>query len=499
MKLEQILKGIDLADFGGINAGGKDFGELEINKIEIDSNKVRQGDVFVCLKGEKADGHDFARTAQDKGARAVVVERKIDGLEIPQIVVGETRSALSKMAVNYFGNPRQNFRLIGITGTNGKTTTTYMIKSILESAGQKVGLIGTLGYFIGENHFESNLTTPDPLELQRIFREMADSKVDTVVMEVSAHAIALNKLAGVRFDVGVLTNVTQDHLDFFGTFENYRDTKSKFLKPKYCTITIVNADDSLGQDIVIAMQNIQKSNFCVVSYGINSPADNFATAIKYDLNGTHYFLNIDDNLICINTRLIGEFNIYNALASASACYSVGVSLEAIKEGLNSMDFVPGRINIIRLNNGAGVVIDYAHTPDGLENILSTMRKITKGRLISVFGCGGNRDTSKRAIMGEISENVADFTVLTSDNPRLEKPESIILDIEKGMSKSSHISIPDRKQAIFYALERLNSGDVAVIAGKGAEDYLDIMGKKVHYSDFETVQEFRERSNESKRC
>ena len=474
---------------------------LDITGLNINSHNVSAGDCYICIKGTKLDGHDFAADAVKSGAKLVVCEHPLP-LDVPQIVVDDTRESLGLIAANFYHHPRDNFKLIGITGTNGKTTTTYMVKNILECAGQKVGVIGTIGVMIGNKQLPATLTTPDPIELHRIFRQMADNGVDTVVMEVSAHAIALKKMSGIICDVGVLTNVTQDHLDFFGTFEHYAATKSRFIKPDYCKLGIVNADDETGLNIVVAMQNCAPKNFHLLSYGLNNPADNFATNIKYELHGTHYFLNILDDIACINTRLIGEFNIYNALAAASACRAVGADMQSVKLGLNSMEFVPGRINVIRLPNGASVVIDYAHTPDGLENILLSVRKITKGKMYSVFGCGGNRDKSKRAIMGEISGRLADFTVLTSDNPRLEPPEAIIDDIRVGISQVSpdFVCIPDRVDAIHYVLSRLTPNDVAVLAGKGAEDYLDIGGRKIHYSDFETVEnESRKIWHEVQKC
>lgn len=490
MQVKELFKDILDIDF-----------DLEISGLTIDSRAVRKNDAYICINGTKIDGHNFAKSAVENGASLVIAERDL-GLDVPQIIVDNTRKVLGRIANNFYGNPRKNFKLIGITGTNGKTTTTYMIKNILEMAGKKVGVIGTIGVMIGNEKFDNKLTTPDPIELHQIFRQMADNNVDVVVMEVSAHAIALDKMSGVVCDVGVLTNVTQDHLDFFGTFEKYSATKSSFIKPNYCKIGIVNADDPLGMDIVIAMQNCKNTNFRVLSYGINSPADNFATNIKYDMNGTHYFINILDDLACINTQLIGEFNVYNALAAASACRALGIDMEAIKSGLNTMEFVSGRINVIKLPNGASVVIDYAHTPDGLKNILESVRKITGGKLYSVFGCGGNRDVSKRSIMGEISGELADFTVLTSDNPRLEKPEDIIEDIKKGIisKTSAFVCIPDRVSAINYTIRQLSKGDVAVLAGKGAENYLDIGGNKIHYSDFETVeQESKKIFNEAIKC
>ena len=486
--------------FNGIKTNSSLESNLDITGLSIDSRRVSAGNAYICLKGTVVDGHDYCMEAVENGASLVVVERPLE-VDIPQVVVADTREVIGRLASNFYHHPRNRFKLIGITGTNGKTTTTYMVKNILECAGYKVGLIGTLGAMIGEERVNSHLTTPDPIELHQIFSKMANAGVDAVVMEVSAHAIALKKMSGVVCDVGVLTNVTQDHLDFFGSFENYASTKSRFIKPDFCKLGIVNADDKIGENIVVACENCKHSNFRVRSFGLKNPADNFATSIKYDMNGTHYFLNLNDDLVCINTRLIGEFNVYNALAAATACHELGVDVEAIKLGLNSMDFVPGRINVIRLKNGASVVIDYAHTPDGLENILLSVRKITSGKLYSVFGCGGNRDRGKRPIMGEISARLADYTVLTSDNPRLEKPESIILDIEKGINKPhEYISIPDRALAIAYVIKSLHPGDVAVIAGKGAENYLDIGGKKIPYSDYEAVREAENKLlNEEPQC
>lgn len=475
--------------------------DLEISGLAIDSRKIKDGYAFICISGTQRDGHGFAQQAVQNGAKLLVTERKLP-LDIPQVIVENTREVVGLLASNFYKNPRKSFKLIGVTGTNGKTTTTYMIKNILEASGKKVGVIGTIGTMIGDEHFENNLTTPDPIELHQIFAQMAKNDVDVVVMEVSAHAIALHKMQGVICDVGVLTNVTQDHLDFFGTFEKYAQTKTSFISPTFCKVGIVNADDSVGMDLLITMQDESFNNFKLLSYGINSPADNFATNIKYEMNGTHYFINILDNLACINTRLIGEFNVSNALAAASACNVLGIDVETIKLGLNTMDFVSGRINVIKLQNGASVVIDYAHTPDGLKNILTSVRNVCNGKLFCVFGCGGNRDAKKRPIMGEISGELADFTVITSDNPRYEKPKAIIDEIKKGIeSKTSNfVCIVDRVMAINYVLNELNAGDVAVIAGKGAENYLDISGKKVPYSDFETVeQESKKIFNEAQKC
>ena len=476
MKLKNILENVNFSNDENL--------DIDIIDLTMDSNEVRKGSLFFCVKGLNADGHDFAKTAVENGASALVVEHKLD-VDIPQIVVENTRKTVGVCAENFYNHPRSQIKLVGITGTNGKTTTTYMIKNILEMSGHRVGVIGTIGVMIGQEKYPATLTTPDPIELHKIFRKMVDKGVDTVVMEVSAHAIALDKMSGVVCDVGVLTNVTQDHLDFFKTFENYAKTKASFISSKYCKTGVVNVDDKVGLDIVLSKNN----DIDIKSYGLKEPADCFATNIKYSLNGTTYFLNDEDNLQAINTRLIGEFNVYNALAAATACDILGVPQSAIKMGLSTMDFVPGRFNVMKLSNGTYAVIDYAHTPDGLDNILSSVKQVCSGKVYSVFGCGGNRDTSKRAIMGKISGELADFTVITSDNPRFEDPDLIVKDVEKGIKEitNDYICITNRKKAINYVLGKLQRNDVAVIAGKGAEDYLDIKGKKIPYSDKETVE------------
>ena len=469
MKLSELLKGIET----------KISFDCEVNNVVVDSRLVQKGDLFVCLSGENFDGHNYIEEAKKRGASAIVGERG----EV--IKVKNSRKALAKIAANYFSNPRKHFRLIGITGTNGKTTTSFIVKNILECAGKKVGLIGTLGSFIGERHIESNLTTPDPMELQKLFSIMAKEEVDFVVMEVSAHALALHKLWNITFDVGILTNVTQDHLDFFKTMENYKKTKLSFIE-EYVKIGIVSSDDLVGQEVILRAQN-EKNFTKIYSFGLANPADNFATKIHYSNLGTSYFLNIGDNLFCVNTMLCGEFNVMNALAASCACFYLGIDINAIKDGLNTMKPVLGRFNTINLSNGASVVIDYAHTPDGLKKILENVRLICKGRVFCLFGCGGNRDKTKRPIMGGIASNLADCVVLTSDNPRFENPEEIIQDIRLGIKKDNYVCITDRILAIKYSMEQLEKNDVLVLAGKGAEDYIEQNGKKTSYNEYETVE------------
>ncbi len=364
----------------------EDFG---ITGIEIDSKKVRAGNVFVCIKGEKFDGHDFVQEAIANGAVAVISEKRLD-THTPCVVVKDSRLALAKLTNVYWGRPNKNFLLVGITGTNGKTTTTFIIKNILECFGKKVGVIGTLGAFVGDKKIESNssLTTPDVVELNRLWAVMARENVDVVVMEVSAHAIAQQRIAGITFDIGVLTNVTQDHLDFFADMDMYKRTKQKFITTM-CKKAVLNSDDEACEEIV----EMEKNNILplITSYGIDNVADNFATSIHLHSRGASYFLNIDDNLICINMMLSGKFNVSNALCAASVCFELGVDIAAIQNGINTMEPVPGRFNVIRLPNMASVVIDYAHTPDGVSNILKGVKSTFTGKVLCVFGGGGDRD------------------------------------------------------------------------------------------------------------
>ena len=484
MKLTQI--------FNKINILSQITTDLEISSLAMSLEQVKNDSLFFCINGTKEDGHNLAQTAIKLGAKALVVERLLE-LKVPQILVQNTRKVIGPCANNFYHNPLQNITLIGITGTNGKTTSTYMIQNILLTAGRRVGVIGTLGIVIDKKSYPATLTTPDPLELFQIFRQMADENIDTIIMEVSAHAIALNKIEGILFDIGVLTNVTQDHLDFFKTFQNYSQTKQEFISPKFCKIGVVNVDDPVGLDLFL---NNPNPEFRIKTFGLKNPADCFATKINYSLNGTTYFLNDEDNLNAINTRLIGEFNVYNAMGASSVCSLLDIDDDIIKNGLSTTKFVDGRFNVLTLKNGAYAIIDYAHTPDGLENVLSSVRQICNKKIYSLFGCGGNRDKTKRPIMGEISGKLADFTIITSDNPRFENPESILEDIETGIKKvtTNYTCITNREKAINYVLRMLKKGDCVVIAGKGAENYLDIQGKKIPYSDKETIYNEYEKIN-----
>lgn len=460
--------------------------DIEITNLCCDTSKAKQGSMFFCLVGKSDDGHNYAQKVFELGAKILVVERILD-VNIPQILVENARKAMAFFASNFYDNPQNGLKLIGVTGTNGKTTCTYIIKNILKNAGQKVGVIGTIGVEIDDEKYPATLTTPDPIELYETFRKMVDSGVTTVAMEVSAHAIYLDKISFLNFDVGILTNVTQDHLDFFGTFDSYINTKMQFFKQNFCRCCIINSDDAAGQELIFENEN-DNLGLKIYSYGINNPSDAFCFDEKYQIDKTEFMLNINDELCKINTKLIGKFNVYNALASALCCYCLGAGMDAIKVGLLKMDYVKGRINVLKTTSGKNFVIDYAHTPDGLLNVLKAVRQVLVGKMICVFGCGGNRDALKRPIMGKIAAEYSDFTILTNDNPRFEKPMDIISEIEKGVKPvtSNYLCVENREKAIEVAFSMLKKGDVAVICGKGAENYMDIMGEKLPYSDFEVV-------------
>jgi UDP-N-acetylmuramoyl-L-alanyl-D-glutamate--2,6-diaminopimelate ligase len=463
----------------------KIIGDIENLKTETliyDSKKVVHGSLFFCLKGENSDGHDYVADAVANGAIAIVCEKRLE-TKIPQIIVENSRKAFSICCGNLYGNPAKKLKMIAITGTNGKTTTSFLIRSILECEDKKVGLIGTQGAYIGKQYFETNLTTPDPQVLHKLLKTMLDNKIEYVVMEASAHSLALDKLEGINFEVGVFTNFTQDHLDYFKTMDSYKKAKLKLFNNIKCGV--INFDDAVGLEIAKDLK------VPLVSYALNTPSDIFAINILKKSLSSEFVINLCDNIFEVKSKLLGEFNIYNSLAAAGAASMLGVTIKNIKRGLEKLEKVPGRFNSLKLINGATVIIDFAHTPDGIEKILTAIKQLPFNRIITVFGCGGNRDKGKRPKMGEIAERLSDFVVVTSDNPRFENPDLILEDIEGGMASNKHICIVDRKEAIQYAINLSRKHDVIAICGKGAEEYQDINGVKSPYNDFDVVIEKNE--------
>lgn len=465
------------------------YAEIEIGGLSFDSRLVKKGDLFFCLDGRNADGHDFAAQAVASGAVALVVNRLLS-LSIPQIVASDTRSAMAIAASNFYGNPSNSIKMVGITGTNGKTTTSYILKSILEEHGEKVGLIGTTAIIFGNQKFDASLTTPDPIELNRILKAMADDNVTIAVMEVSAHALALNKLDGVVFDVAGFTNLSRDHLDFFIDMQAYSDAKLKLFTLLKARLAVVNIDDKLGQTIV------RRGGLPIITYGCENPADAFAIDLTMSVDGLEYVLNINDDIGEVKFNLPGRFNMYNTLCAASLASALGASMNSIVDGIGNLKKVDGRFNIINTSKFS-VIIDFAHTDDGLKNILSAIREFADNRIMTVFGCGGNRDKTKRPIMGEVACKNSDWCYVTSDNPRSEVPEDIISDIVFGIKacgKRNYCAYPDRKEAIKAAFSQATIGDVVLIAGKGAEKYQEIMGVKQPYNDEQYVLELIKENN-----
>ncbi len=474
MQLSKLIKSVSVKEIVGNT-------NIEIHEIKIDSNSVTKGDLFICIEGADFDGHNFATTAQNYGAYAVVVNRRLE-LSIPQIIVEDTRQAMSFIAREFYGLPDKKLKLIGVVGTNGKTTTTHIIRTVLENVGVKCGVMGTLGIYYGDKFIEPRLTTPDPLELYKLFSDMVSEGVKAVVMEVSAHAIHFGKVKGLSFEVGVFTNFTRDHLDFFKDMESYKRTKLSFFKDNTCKYVVCNSDDDLGLEIACIRSD-------AISYGVYNPADVFGIDLKLNRFGSSFVLNLFDCIYKVNLNLIGEFNVSNALAAATATALFGVKTDKIIEGLRNVKSVSGRLECV-FDGDYAVFIDYAHTPDGLAKALFALKKVAENKLICVFGCGGNRDKGKRGEMGKISAKCADFTVVTSDNPRFEEPMEIMMEIEKGvLSKSkNYILIQDRVEAIRYAMDMAKAGDIILIAGKGSEKYQETLGIKRMYNDKDTVIE-----------
>ena len=457
------------------------FGEAEVTGLTCDSRKVAPGDLYFCLPGLRVDGHSFAPQAAEKGAAALVVERRLP-VELPQVLVDDARAAMSYMAQCFHGYPARGMKGVGITGTKGKTTTSFLVREIARHAGYKVGLMGTVCTYIGDKEEPASLTTPDPIDVQALLARMRDAGCDFYVMEVSAHALDLRKLVGMQFDQGVFTNFSQDHLDYFGTMETYRKAKEKFFTPFYLKHAVVNADDEAAPHMQGKVET--------TTYGVSKPADAYAKDIEILESGVSFVLNWKDVHLPLHLHISGIFNVYNSMAAAVACLEMGMAPEKVKEGLEAVTVVPGRIEPLPTHTPYRVILDYAHSPASLESILKTIREFTRGRLICLFGCGGGRDREKRPIMGEISGRLADFSILTSDNPRLEQPMDILRAIEEGIKPTGapYVVIENRREAIRYAMQMGQPGDVIVLAGKGHETYQDIGGQKLPFDEKVVVRE-----------
>lgn len=457
------------------------FGEMcskellgkDITGIAYDSRKVSEGNVFICIKGYETDGHRFAASAVENGAAAIIAEDEID-VSVPVMYVKNSRRTMAELACRFYGNPASKFSLVGITGTNGKTTSTYLVKSILETAGKRVGIIGTNQNIIGDKVLltkSTTPTTPNALELQQLFTEMVNNGAQYVVMEVSSHALELDRVYGCKFDVGVFTNLTQDHLDFHKTMENYFNAKAKLFD--ISEKGVVNYDDESGK-------RIYEKGACadIMRVGLGEECDLRAENISFSSRGADFDMVYGGKAYKTHIQIPGEFSVYNAICAAGAALQLGIDIETVIKGLANAVGVLGRVEVVPTDTDYTVIIDYAHTPDGLENIINCVKGFAEGRTITVFGCGGDRDSAKRAVMGEIAGRLSDYSIITSDNPRTEDPEKIVRMIEEGMKKTDgeYILITDRREAIGYALDMAKKGDVIILAGKGQETY-QIIGKE----------------------
>lgn len=462
------------------------YQDTEILGVAYDSRKVSPGSLFVAIRGYETDGHKYIGAAIEAGAAAILAEEEVES-SVPVLVVENSRKALAKVSATWFGYPHRSMRFIGVTGTNGKTTTTYLIKQILELTGRKCGLIGTNQNMIGERILPTERTTPESYELHALFRQMADEGAEDVIMEVSSHSLALSRVYGIPFEVGVFTNLTQDHLDFHGTMEAYREEKAKLFR--MCRYGILNGDDP-------ASEAIQKGATAeIVTYGFKNSCDLSAKEIHMCACGVAFCAEYKGMAEEIKLGIPGEFSVYNALCAIGAALMLGVRMEDIKNGLALSHTVQGRAEVVPLGLPFTVMIDYAHTPDGLENIIKTVKGFAKGRVITLFGCGGDRDKTKRPKMGKIAGELSDFSIVTSDNPRTEDPDAIIRDILAGMTEfqGKYAVVTDRKEAIRYALEIGKPDDVVILAGKGHETY-QIVGKEKH--DFDERVILRELASEA---
>ena len=475
MKLKDLLQGIEVTE------ATADM-ELEIGAVAYDSRKVTPGSLFVAISGFASDGNRFIPMAMEKGA-AVVVTAKKPETEVPYVLVHSDRLALALIGTNFYGHPAESLTMIGITGTNGKTSSTVLLKQVLEKTiGAKVGLIGTMENMVGDEIIPTERTTPESFELQGLFARMRDAGCTHVVMEVSSHAITLDRVGGVHFDVAAFTNLTEDHLDFHKTMEEYCAAKAELFAR--CDKAVINTDD------FYSFHMVEKSPHDTLTISLTGNGDLNGVYPEYHAEGVSFEVvaGLDDR-ITVNLPIPGKFTVYNALTVLGVAKQLGISLAAAADALATVHGVRGRIEVVPTpGKPYTVLIDYAHTPDALENVLCAVREFCKGRIISVFGCGGDRDPIKRPIMGEIGVKLADFAVITSDNPRSEDPVAIIDDILKGVDPSmgAYVVEPNRRAAIRYAMDIAEKDDIIVLAGKGHETYQEINGKKIHLDEREEV-------------
>ena len=480
MKLKEIVKNLNILDANADMA-------MEIKGISYDSRKTQPGDLFVAIRGFESDGHRYIPKALEKGAAAVLCEvAPEDGT--PYVRIADCRLGLALSSREFFGNPAAEMTMIGITGTSGKTTSSYLLKHLLESKlDAKVGLIGTNGNMIGDEFLHTEHTTPESYELHRLFRSMADAGCTHVVMEVSSHSLTLERVAGIAYDVGLYTNLSQDHLDFHGTMEEYAAAKKKLFSQ--CRVGCVNLDDKWAAFMM------EGAKCPVHTFSIDrNDADLTAKDVRLSASGVRFAAVNDSCLALTRLSIPGRFSVHNALGVMSVGLALGISLSDCADAMSTAKGVKGRLEIVPTDRDFSVIIDYSHKPDALENVLKTLRPVTKGRLMALFGCGGDRDKAKRPIMGAIAADNADLVIVTSDNPRTEDPEEIIREILEGMKgkRTQTKVICDRVEAIHWAIDNAGAGDVILLAGKGHEDYQVVGHEKHHMDEREIVAEYLEK-------
>ncbi len=470
MKLSELLKNVKTDSV---------YTDCEISDITDKSDLIAKDCVFVCIKGNHFDGHSAAKLAEENGAAAVIAEHDT-GVK-NQIIVENSRDAYSRLCAAFYGNPAEKLKLIGVTGTNGKTTTTFLIKNIFDKLSIKAGLIGTVKNITGDKEYVSSLTTPDSKELQRLYAEMVAGGCEYCIMEVSSQALAQGRVDGCHFDIALFTNLTQDHLDYHGTFENYAKAKRKLFE--ICDTAVINADDEYSHMMVDSLP-------CkVYTFGVKTDNTDFsAKNVKCFRDSVQYELLTPDNIGRINIKIPGRFTVYNSMGAAVCAVLAGADFDSVISAVSQSKGVPGRVEVVDTDTDYTVLIDYAHSPDGLENVISSLRETTDGRIITVFGCGGDRDKTKRPKMGRIVGDLSDVAVVTSDNPRSEDPELIVKDILEGMKvcKSQIKTLVHRTDAIKYAMSIAKHGDVVLLAGKGHETYQILNTGKIHYDEREVV-------------
>ncbi|WP_106497711.1 UDP-N-acetylmuramoyl-L-alanyl-D-glutamate--2,6-diaminopimelate ligase [Lentibacillus sp. Marseille-P4043] len=482
MKITDILSVLPFYDVTNLMEG------MEINTIEMDSRKVKSGDLFVCIKGYTVDGHDYVQQAVNNGAVAILAEKRLE-VDVPVIIVGDTSRAAAMLATKFYNYPTRKFPLIGVTGTNGKTTVTYLLETIFKQFKKKTGVIGTIQMKIGDDSYPVKNTTPDALFLQKVFDQMVKDNVETGIMEVSSHALDQGRVFGCEFDIAIFTNLSQDHLDYHKDMDDYLRAKSLLFaqlgntyNDKQKKFAVINQDDPVSK--ILKRSTAQH----VLTYGCKNEAQIMATDIQLDVTATNFILKTPIGEIAIKSKLIGMFNVYNMLAASAAAIAANIPLTTIKTALENITGVSGRFEPVLAGQSFATLVDYAHTPDSLENVLQTINGFAKQKVYVVVGCGGDRDKTKRPLMAEIALKYADRAIFTSDNPRTEDAQSILDDMTEGLEQDHFDVITNRKEAIFKTIELAKADDIVLIAGKGHETYQQIGDVKYDFDDRQVARE-----------